>query len=898
MAFRSGLALADRPQLAAAYTEAATATLTFTAGVMPSALGRMIHDDGSLQTSWRTVAQDGQRYGLVSANYRDRAQIATLKSLNPYLKVYCYFDAMFISSTDTAGDNSGVGWTAANIPHPEWFLLTSGSARIPNSSFPNDFLADVGLAAYQNACVTNILSHVQDGTPWDGVLFDNATVDYHTAVGAATAAFYTTETAWQTAYQSFWTAVTAQLHAQGLLVMFNFGDDYNSSPTGLEVSRAWLGIVDGQFCESWTDGGAGLSQQNAWTPFRIQTVQIAESLGKSNLLHSQNTTEAGQTYALALGLCFNQGHTFADTAWPNYATESDIPEYTIAQQLGKPLQPTPTTVATGVYRRDYQFGTVLANTTNASSSSITLGGTYSGSGLSGVTTVTLAAWSGVVLLQGYVEAVVTNTLTLVASGVEVPPGSGTIYTDAATATLTSVASAAEVPAHVDAATAAVTFTAGATETTQTVDSATAALSLVTSAVETKVISDAATCALTLVGSAPAGGTSLGTPYKVAPDSLFSGNSTNVVLTTNVAVAAGDMLFVGIANRVGATPGPIISSIAGITVDELLTHGATASSLGVSIARAYQSGAGLASGTVITITMSIAIQRGVAFAFAVPGVKVQNCESGVTANTDGATTTTPSIAAAGATTVASAIVVALFSKVATAVDTATPNSGWTDVVDNVAGTSTWDHGVVEYQALTATGTPTAGWTSSGATGTFTALIAAWDGAAGPPGEVAQFTDAFTAALGLVAGGTEVYTPLSGTVYTDAATCALSSVASGAETAQFVDAAQAALVHTASATEAAQLVDVATCAITFTASAGEAPIYAEAATAAVTFTASATEAAQLVDSATCTLVNTASAVEVPAHIDAAQAVVVFTPTALEATTFVDATTAAYVVGGECY
>jgi hypothetical protein len=80
------------------------------------------------------------------------------------------------------------------------------------------------------------------------------------------------------------------------------------------------------------------------------------------------------------------------------------PEYTIAQNLGAPTSGS-TTVRSGsatVYERRFANGIVVVNPTGASSGTVPLGGTYTGTGNepTQVSSVTLRPQTGLILTRG------------------------------------------------------------------------------------------------------------------------------------------------------------------------------------------------------------------------------------------------------------------------------------------------------------------------------------------------------------------------------------------------------------------------------------------------------------------------------------------------------------------
>lgn len=121
--------------------------------------------------------------------------------------------------------------------------------------------------------------------------------------------------------------------------------------------------------------------------------------GKIAIFHSHSVTETGNAFGLASMLLVTQGSENYSTSNANTtSSESWFPEYQTAQSLGGATSAS-TKLANGVNARAFAGGVVLVNPSGSSRSVALGGGTYSGSGLSNVSSVTLAPWSGLILLQ-------------------------------------------------------------------------------------------------------------------------------------------------------------------------------------------------------------------------------------------------------------------------------------------------------------------------------------------------------------------------------------------------------------------------------------------------------------------------------------------------------------------
>src|SRR5438105_10145352 len=135
----------------------------------------------------------------------------------------------------------------------------------------------------------------------------------------------------------------------------------------------------------------------AW-PKQLPEVSWSEANRKFVILHSWNTTHAGNVFGLASMMLVAGGESSYSTSNGCYSNcEVWYPEYATAQQLGAPVA-SYTQLPNGVYVRRYQNGIVLVNATAGPVPTFPLGGTYSGSGLTNVSRISMGPASGDVLL--------------------------------------------------------------------------------------------------------------------------------------------------------------------------------------------------------------------------------------------------------------------------------------------------------------------------------------------------------------------------------------------------------------------------------------------------------------------------------------------------------------------
>jgi hypothetical protein len=394
-----GVVVVLLPVLAASNTpappmvsSAVTAKATTTSSVYPL-FNRVNH--GGYGGTTLTPAQEGARYGVMVLNTQDASVIPQLKAGNPNLKVYLYLSPVTTDSNTPTG-SSCVTYTEANASHANWFLQDSSSNRLALSGYPTSYVMDVGNKTYQNACATEAIADAKAGG-WDGIFLDEGDPTLRFLIANPSAStLYPTDTAWQGAMLSLLKNIGPKIKKAGLSVVMNIGG--TSGFPG--IWEQWNTYLNGAMEESFTNGGAGPDsiENGQWLP-KFQHEVWSEGHSKLSLNHSvvSSTDEVGATYGLSTTLLGARGLS-TYSASSEYTTETWWPEYDTANALGKPSGAYKV-LANGVYERKFANGIVLVNPHNTVSTSTSLGGTYSGSGLTKVKTATLPATSGLVMLK-------------------------------------------------------------------------------------------------------------------------------------------------------------------------------------------------------------------------------------------------------------------------------------------------------------------------------------------------------------------------------------------------------------------------------------------------------------------------------------------------------------------
>jgi hypothetical protein len=343
----------------------------------------------ALQTS-----TEAGRYSVMVLQATDASKVAALHRANRRLTILMYQAVMHSATTDPAGMTTCTPYAADAAQHPDWFLRSAGGNRVSDRSYPSDFLMNVGNRAYRRACAAHALALARRGG-FDGIYLDGVNTSLRWLVPAGVSVpQYRSLSAWLGAMYGLLSTLGGATHAQRMRVVANIG----GSTVKRGLWQRWTTPLDGSEEESWTDGGSGLGQQVPFWSTKLADVAWSEAHGKLALVHSYNTTEAGNTYGLASMVLVAAGATSYSTS-NLVSTESWYPEYSAAQQLG-PARGHYARSA-GAYVRAFARGIVVVNPTLHSVRSIRLGGTYSGSGLRRVRSVSLRPTSGLILLSSH-----------------------------------------------------------------------------------------------------------------------------------------------------------------------------------------------------------------------------------------------------------------------------------------------------------------------------------------------------------------------------------------------------------------------------------------------------------------------------------------------------------------
>jgi hypothetical protein len=342
-----------------------------------------------------STSQEANTYQVIALQANDAYEVPLLKAANPNLKILVYQATPAVENTTWAYNSCMKGpWVLAN--HPSWILHDQNNNPILAG---NDYLTDVGNTSYQQTCVANAIATAKNGG-FDGIFWDILIPKLTWLLPSGTSVpEYPTDASWQTAMYSMISYLGPQLHAHGLLAIGNIGGSANYPG----LWQTWNGPLDGAMEEGWTIPSLnGTPAQGIWAwSSQLANVAWSEAHGKLALLHSYSTNQTDNTYGIASMMLVAGGESSYSTSNNCYSScETWYPEYTTAQQLGAPLAAY-SQLSGGVYERQFQNGIVLVNPTTNTIGPFSLGGTYSGSGLTNVTTVSMPPTTGYVLLASF-----------------------------------------------------------------------------------------------------------------------------------------------------------------------------------------------------------------------------------------------------------------------------------------------------------------------------------------------------------------------------------------------------------------------------------------------------------------------------------------------------------------
>jgi hypothetical protein len=355
-------------------------------------------DSGAVvqNSSWNANAtaaanQTASKENVVILQAWETDELRAIKAANPSTIVLMYQDSSAAATTASWSGQYSTGVSYQQAQSNGWLLDNTSGQPFTFQGYNWLYATDIGSAGYQNAWASNVIGEL-NSAPWDGVFMDdvNPTIAYHYPVSQV--AKYPSDAAYSGAMGSFVRNVGPQIQADGKLAIANIGSWSGYASTVDPWLQSLSGAMDEEFLKWGTSAGTGYAPQSTWQA-QLQEVALCQSEGKLFLgvTHSAASDEQAAVYGYATELLAGGG-TASFSMAQDYTNATWFPEY--GYQIGQPTGSYSQTQ--GVYERAFTNGLALVNPTG-STQRVNLGGTYSGSGLSNVSTVTMAPQTGLVL---------------------------------------------------------------------------------------------------------------------------------------------------------------------------------------------------------------------------------------------------------------------------------------------------------------------------------------------------------------------------------------------------------------------------------------------------------------------------------------------------------------------
>ncbi|MFL5826923.1 MAG: putative glycoside hydrolase [Thermoleophilaceae bacterium] len=317
-----------------------------------------------------------------------------LKASDPNIKVLAYKNLGFISDGAASGgvSASGVTWSQAQA-HESWFLHNKAGSRFTSWTWKWLWAADIGDRDYQQAFADNVIAELNK-TGFDGVLLDDVSATIKFQHDPSDVQEYPGDSSYGRAMSDAVGYIGPRIQAAGKLAVANVTwTEYS------DVVTPWLddlnGMLDEMFTKWGNKAGEGYSDQWQWEK-ELAQVKAAEAKNKLflGIAHGPASDRAAARFGWATTLLGGGGHSYFQVG-SDYTNEYWFPEFDYA--IGEPTG-AESRGSDGVHRRTFTNGLVLVNPTG-SAKSVSFGGSYSGSGLSGATGATLGAQSALILTR-------------------------------------------------------------------------------------------------------------------------------------------------------------------------------------------------------------------------------------------------------------------------------------------------------------------------------------------------------------------------------------------------------------------------------------------------------------------------------------------------------------------
>lgn len=311
-----------------------------------------------------------------------------------------------------AGVDVNVSWNTGVLYQDalanNWLLKDAAGNYIHNAGYPDNYIADIGSAAYQQRWAANVATYLAS-IGADGVYIDDILGDPALLTNNIWPAKYPNHTAWNDAMASFVAYVGPYMKSHGYYVAINaknFIPGDAGSNDGSNDVLWWQRLapnVNGLLSEYWQQNPNSLTQTFSdcacsWTGWwskwqRLMTTAQAGGADFFSLVYSSGSDMRTAQYEKASFLMDWNGKGGGMIWNPLDTADPWTPDWT--SDLGSPSG---ARFAVGVgWRRDFSGGTALINPSASSSQTFALGGTYLRSDGTQVTSVTLSPLTATVL---------------------------------------------------------------------------------------------------------------------------------------------------------------------------------------------------------------------------------------------------------------------------------------------------------------------------------------------------------------------------------------------------------------------------------------------------------------------------------------------------------------------
>jgi hypothetical protein len=265
--------------------------------------------------------------------------------------------------------NTGVPYSVASARG--WLLKDSSGAYLKNLAYPDNFIGDVGSAAYQAEWARRVGAYVSS-VGIDGVFIDEVIADISTMSGTLPAK-YPSQPAWEDAMAAFVASVGRSLRNRGMYVLVNahkYVPGNTGSDDGSLEAKWWQRLgpyVSGLHREYFlqaasntsqlrSDGTAWYDHWAGWT----NLISVTQAMGRDffGMTYGSMTNLRAMRYCKASFLLNWDG---GGGAFIYAATDSTDPWHSAwTTDIGYPVA-AKSSLAPGVWMRRFERGTVVVN---------------------------------------------------------------------------------------------------------------------------------------------------------------------------------------------------------------------------------------------------------------------------------------------------------------------------------------------------------------------------------------------------------------------------------------------------------------------------------------------------------------------------------------------------------